>query len=117
MKGKERLKIDGNTLFRHACMLLLVACVAVLVLSLLAFPAWAQADQQQRGPSASANDEKQAAVNSAADADTTDAQILQELDQMRARIQELESRLKQRSSAPTAKASAEIASTPTNQLL
>jgi hypothetical protein len=74
-----------------------LAVLIALSISLSSRKAFAQAaDERSQFSSAAVNSAGRASADIPAD---TDAQILQELEQMRARIQELEVRLKQRSAA------------------
>jgi hypothetical protein len=83
----------------------------------LSLQALAQNDQQGEMTSSRLGNSTQAASNPGSSSDATDAEILQELDRMRTRIQELESRLKQRSSKEVAKESVQPSSTATSQVL
>jgi len=83
----------------------------------LSLQALAQNDQQGTMTSSRLGNSTQAASNPGSASNATDAEILQELDRMRARIQELESRLKQRSGEEVAKDSVQPSSTATSQVL
>jgi hypothetical protein len=83
----------------------------------LSLQALAQNDQQGTMTSSRRSNSTQAASNPGSASNSTDAEILQELDRMRARIQELESRLKQRSGEEVAKDSVQPSSTATSQVL
>jgi Putative beta-barrel porin-2, OmpL-like. bbp2 len=83
----------------------------------LSLQALAQNDQQGAMTSSRLGNSTQAASNPGSASNATDAEILQELDRMRARIQELESRLKQRSGEEVAKDSVQPSSTATSQVL
>ena len=83
----------------------------------LSLQALAQNDQQGTMTSSRLGNSTQAASNPGSASNATDAEILQELDRMRARIQELESRLKHRSSEGVAKDSVQPSSTATSQVL
>jgi hypothetical protein len=93
---------------------LVIVLTAFCVLSLQAL---AQNDQQGEMTSSRRSNSTQAASNPSSVSNSTDAEILQELDRMRARIQELESRLKQRSGEDVAKDSVQPSSTATSQVL
>ena len=93
---------------------LVIVLTAFCVLSLQAL---AQNDQQAEMTSSRRSNSTQAASNPGSASNSTDAEILQELDRMRARIQELESRLKQRSGEEVAKDSVQPSSTATSQVL
>src|ERR1700751_1604480 len=79
--------------------------------------ALAQSDQQLKLPNSQPNNSKESAANAGAASDPTDAQIIEELHRIPTRIQELESRLKQRSSDAMAKDPVQTPSTVRNQLL
>jgi len=79
--------------------------------------ALAQSDQQLELANSRLDNSKESAVNAGTASDSTDAQIIEELDRMRTRIQELESRLKERSSDAMAKDSVQPPSTVRNQLV
>ena len=91
--------------------------VVFIMLFFFSLQALAQSDQQLELANSQPNNSKESAANAGAASDPTDAQIIEELDRMRTRIQELESRLKQRSSDAMAKDPVQPPSTVRNQLL
>jgi len=93
---------------------LVMVLAAVCFLSLQAL---AQNDPQGETTGSRLGNSTQAASNFDSASNATDAEILQELDRMRARIQDLESRLKQRSSTEVTKDSGQTSSTATSQVL
>src|ERR1700757_992321 len=91
--------------------------VVFIMLFFFSLQALAQSDQQLELANSQPNNSKESAANAGAASAPTDAQIIEELDRMRTRIQELESRLKQRSSDAMAKDPVQPPSTVRNQLL
>jgi hypothetical protein len=110
-----RLKTERKTKLQLVFIPQFCLVIVLAVFCFLSLQALAQNDQQ--GEMTRLGNSTQAASNPGSASDTTDAEILQELDRMRARIQELESRLKQRSSEGVAKDSVQPSSTATSQVL
>jgi len=110
-----RLKTERKTKLQLVFTPQFCLVIVLAVFCFLSLQALAQNDQQ--GEMTRLGNSTQAASNPGSASDTTDAEILQELDRMRARIQELESRLKHRSSEGVAKDSVQPSSTATSQVL
>ena len=89
----------------------------VFIVLFFSLQALAQSDQQLELANSRLDNSKESGVNAGAASDSTDAQIIEELDRMRARIQELESRLKGRSSDAMARDPVQPPSSVRNQLV
>src|ERR1700758_3460519 len=109
-KGMVRLKTERNTQLQLVLIPQFGLVIVLAAFCFLSLQALAQNDEHGEMTSSRTGNSTQAASNPGSASDTTDAEILQDLDRMRARIQELESRLKQRSSEDVAKDSVQPSS-------
>jgi hypothetical protein len=110
-----RLKTERKTHLQLVFIPQFGLAIVLAAFCFLSLQALAQNDQQGEMTSSRLGNSTQAASNPDS-ASNADAEILQELDRMRARIQELESRLKQRSSEEVAKESVQPSPTATSQV-
>jgi hypothetical protein len=112
-----RLKNERKTQLRLVFIPQFCLVIVLAAFCFLSLQASAQNAPSGQTSSSRPSNSTQAASNPGSASDATDAEILQELDRMRGRIQELESRLKQRSGAEVSKDSSQPSSISTSQVL